>query len=290
VDDHSTDNSWEVLESFAKKDPRIKIFKRPEDRIKGGNAARNFAFENSKGEFIQWLDSDDIILPRKIEYQVEELKINSKFSVSLSNWEGFTNSLSGYQEKYDNSRWELYPTDGYGFLLRLWEKESFVPPHAYLMTRNLVLKSGLWHEDLIQNQDGEFMTRVLLKSDKIIFNNKITTFYRLPDKTHLSRQTNYKSWNDWYDSLVLCDNWMLDYKNSKKARKVLSLNYERLIKLIAMEYPEISEKALNRIKFLNPGIRFNFSKPSIIWFGSWIGIKNFFMLRKFLMQLRISKF
>ena len=40
VDDHSTDNSWEILEEYVAKDSRFKLYKRPVDRKQGGNAAR----------------------------------------------------------------------------------------------------------------------------------------------------------------------------------------------------------------------------------------------------------
>lgn len=60
VDDGSTDNSISVIESYLT-DDRISLNYRPKDRPAGGNAARNYGFELSKGDYIKWLDSDDLM-------------------------------------------------------------------------------------------------------------------------------------------------------------------------------------------------------------------------------------
>jgi glycosyltransferase involved in cell wall biosynthesis len=62
VDDGSTDNTEEVIDNYIKKDSRFRYFKRPQDRIKGPNSCRNFGFELSKGSWINWFDSDDLLI------------------------------------------------------------------------------------------------------------------------------------------------------------------------------------------------------------------------------------
>lgn len=61
VDDGSTDNTDEVVESYLCKDPRFQFHYRPNDRIKGANACRNYGFELSKGGYLLFLDSDDTL-------------------------------------------------------------------------------------------------------------------------------------------------------------------------------------------------------------------------------------
>ncbi len=74
VDDGSTDDGVEKVSAFAKADARFSIHKRPADRLKGANACRNYGFELSKGEYINFLDSDDLFLPEKLEKQVRALQ------------------------------------------------------------------------------------------------------------------------------------------------------------------------------------------------------------------------
>jgi teichuronic acid biosynthesis glycosyltransferase TuaG len=68
ADDCSTDNTTGVVESYAAKDPRVKLIRQPRN---GGPAlARQAAIERAEGRFIAFLDSDDLWLPAKLERQV----------------------------------------------------------------------------------------------------------------------------------------------------------------------------------------------------------------------------
>jgi len=64
VDDGSADNTKEVVEKFAKKDPRIKYFYKENG---GQGSARNLGIKNARGEWILPLDSDDALLPDGVE-------------------------------------------------------------------------------------------------------------------------------------------------------------------------------------------------------------------------------
>ena len=77
VDDCSTDNSIEVVKSFN--DSRIKIFQN--EKNSGAAVSRNWALREAKGEWIAFLDSDDIWLPEKLEKQISFMEKNGyKFS------------------------------------------------------------------------------------------------------------------------------------------------------------------------------------------------------------------
>jgi len=88
VDDGSTDRTREVVQTYCDKDPRIKLFSRPDDRPKGANACRNYGFELSRGEFIKWFDSDDLMHPTLVEAQVSTLQ-DKLVDCVLCNWQWF---------------------------------------------------------------------------------------------------------------------------------------------------------------------------------------------------------
>lgn len=70
IDDGSTDRSLDVLELYAKRDPRVRVLRQPN----GGVAkARNRCIEEARGELIAPLDADDLWQPQKIERQVQRL-------------------------------------------------------------------------------------------------------------------------------------------------------------------------------------------------------------------------
>lgn len=74
TDDCSIDGTWEILQVYAKKDIRIKIFKLKLNS--GAGIARNNSIKHAKGRYIAFLDSDDLWLPEKIEKQVKFLLEN----------------------------------------------------------------------------------------------------------------------------------------------------------------------------------------------------------------------
>src|SRR5690606_6866496 len=76
VDDGSTDATDKMMAEYMAKDARFQYHHRPKDRLSGGNAARNYGFEVSKGEYIQWFDSDDLMLPEKLAIKVNSIEKN----------------------------------------------------------------------------------------------------------------------------------------------------------------------------------------------------------------------
>lgn len=91
-DDCSIDQSKEVIESYVRKDPRIKFFK-TEKSSGSPTIPRNICISNAKGRYIAFLDSDDIWLPNKLEEQVKLLEANQDTAIAFS-----------YYEKIDEER------------------------------------------------------------------------------------------------------------------------------------------------------------------------------------------
>ena len=72
IDDHSQDNSLAVAQSYSRKDNRIRSVKRRVSR-KGGNICRNEGISLAAGEFIVFLDSDDLLSPYCLERRVADM-------------------------------------------------------------------------------------------------------------------------------------------------------------------------------------------------------------------------
>lgn len=281
VDDHSSDNSWEILQEYAAKDSRFRLFKRPDERKHGGNAARNYAFEMSKGNYIQWLDSDDLIFPLKIEMQIIQFEKGEVESISVANWCGFEGEfdyvLASKPRKnfsYQANRWEGFPTVGLNLLLHIWSIRTFIPPHAFLIKREIHLASNGWDEYLVRNQDGEYMARVLVNVKKIGFLDELLTFYRIPDSNHTSRKDSIESSMSLFQSFEKCTKTVLSKKNDQKTKAILSALFEDYFLKTIFSYPELSKKSLERMVQLNPILRYDLSKPKIILLSIWFGIER----------------
>lgn len=82
VDDCSTDNTDEVLENI--KDSRIRYFKN--DKNSGAAVSRNKALREARGQWIAYLDSDDLWMPEKLEKQIHFME-NNGYAFSYTNYE-----------------------------------------------------------------------------------------------------------------------------------------------------------------------------------------------------------
>lgn len=71
VDDGSTDNTAQIINTYLKNDSRFRFYERPDTVEKGPSGSRNFGYEQSKGEYIQWFDSDDLMHPDKLKVKLE---------------------------------------------------------------------------------------------------------------------------------------------------------------------------------------------------------------------------
>lgn len=72
IDDGSSDNSCQIAEAFAQKDPRIRFL--PNPRNMGVSATRNRGIEAARGTYIAFLDSDDVWHPEKLQVQLETME------------------------------------------------------------------------------------------------------------------------------------------------------------------------------------------------------------------------
>lgn len=72
VDDCSSDNSQQVIEEYAKNHPEIVYYRQPTNQ--GAGAARNKALEIARGQYVAFLDADDLWYPEKTEKQINLLK------------------------------------------------------------------------------------------------------------------------------------------------------------------------------------------------------------------------
>lgn len=153
VDDHSSEDCFNLLNNFCKKDERIKLYKRPSHLKKGANACRNYGLEISKGEFIVFFDSDDLLKPNKLEKQLKLIKeTNKKYVISQSEVKDtITNSMRLWGNIETNS-----PFEDYIQFKATWTIGAVLFNKNYLKLINLK-----FNEDLAQSQEYDFYLRLL---------------------------------------------------------------------------------------------------------------------------------
>jgi len=186
VDDHSTDNSWQVLQSIQNEYPEtVKIFTNPQ---KGANTARSFGFSKSTGSFIQWLDSDDTIGTEKFKTQVEFLENNENYNIAYSDWR-----FDYYeQEKFSYSK-KTTAAPYKDYLLELIS-ENWQPCHNYLLKRNVAQKLHqlqAWNPETKVAQDKEYFLLAALNGGNFGYVKGEFAVYNVWNKNSIS-QINFK--------------------------------------------------------------------------------------------------
>lgn len=182
VDDGSTDNTEAIVNEYIKKDSRFQYHKRPNYKPKGANACRNYGFELSNGEFVNWVDSDDLVSENKLEEQVALINTSNPDVVTCK-WAKFLQASTftiNELEIYKNYDVAIQLLKDYGQYL------TFFPSHVFLVKKEVVMKSGLWNEYLKINQDGEFFCRLLIVANTIAFSKNAYVLYRLPNSENTS--------------------------------------------------------------------------------------------------------
>ena len=184
IDDGSTDNGVEKIGEFISSDARFKLYQRPPNLKKGASSCRNYGLRVSKGNFIQFLDSDDLLHPEKLKQQI--MSSSGNLVLLTGKWGGFTDEddlSSRFKYKYNSYR---NFKKGNDLLNSYGQNQEFFPPHVFLTPRKLIEKAGTWDEELGNNDDAEFFTRVILETSKIKFVPEAIAYYRYEVPGNLS--------------------------------------------------------------------------------------------------------
>jgi glycosyltransferase involved in cell wall biosynthesis len=194
VDDGSTDNTREVVEGWKQKHPRDNAFELRyfDQENKGGPAARNVGLVESQGEYIQFLDADDVLSPSKLSCQVIALSSCGCQTAAYGPWRHFEK----VGEKM--AMYEPYGSVEGNDLLKKWIDGSFVVSHSLLWKRADLIKLGAWDESLAADQDGEYAMRFLAYGGNLIYCDQAWVYYRqspnfLRAGNHVSRWKTSKS-------------------------------------------------------------------------------------------------
>ena len=174
IDDGSSDGSMEYLLSLNNDNLIVKS-----NPKKGACAARNYGLSLSKGDYIQFMDADDLLSPKKIYSQVKALK-NNEDCISVCHTAHFYDDPSKHKITDYNF---LYTTNKpKEFLLKLYgadgKTHNMVQTNAWLTPKILIDKVGIWDESLSKDQDGEFFCRIVANSAGVIFVPEVFNYYR----------------------------------------------------------------------------------------------------------------
>jgi glycosyltransferase involved in cell wall biosynthesis len=180
VDDGSKDGTLAIARRFES--TRVKVITQPNQ---GAATARNKALSLSQGDYIQWLDADDLLAPDKVEKQVEALvRCQSKRTLFSSAWAPF--AFRPYKARFTPTPlWQNL--SAVEWKIRQMQHNLHMQTGTWLTSRELADAAGPWNAELTVDDDGEYFCRVMLASDNICFVPEAKVFYRMTGPNRLSR-------------------------------------------------------------------------------------------------------
>src|SRR6266498_2082827 len=172
VDDGSRDLTLALAQQFASQNVLVVT-----QENQGAAAARNRALELCQGEYIQWLDADDLLSSDKVAKQMAAAEeCHDKRRLLSSGW-GYFMYRPSKARFVSTALWcDLTPVE---WLLRKWEQKLHMQTATWLVSRELTEAAGPWNTRLLGDDDGEYFFRVINASNGIRFVPQSRVYYRI---------------------------------------------------------------------------------------------------------------
>jgi glycosyltransferase involved in cell wall biosynthesis len=280
VDDGSTDSSLQVAREYEKAYAAIAVYTQ---KNRGAPAARNMAFRMSTGDFVQYLDADDLLHPDKIRSQVAALRRVNRPAAAFGPWVSFQHDASDARFKTSSVN-RSYEDPG-TFLIELWGGTESVPTVFWLLPRALIEKADPWDETLLKNQDGEFFARVLLNAERVIFVEESIAYYRKGHDGTITRRRSREAEISILRSYDTYCRLMEKRLHEREVRRALALVYSDYIFRLYPDHPDLIRRAEQKIKAL--GFKGPFKKERRVRhvLSSLIGVYRVLRLRRSLKKI-----
>ncbi len=242
INDGSRDGSLATARRFESRGVRV-----VDQPNQGASAARNQGLRLARGDFIQFLDADDLLAPDKIDLQMAALAEAGADVLASGTWGRFSR---------DPAQAEFVPQtvyqarNGVEFLQLHYETGSMMQPGAWLAPRALLDRAGPWNETLSLNDDGEYFARVMLAARRLVHVPAARCLYRSGSDTSLSRRTDPKSLLSLFHSVELTLAPLLKADNSPRTQAACADAWMRAAFEIYPTLPEQAREAEQRARAL----------------------------------------
>lgn len=185
VDNNSSDNTWQTLIQLKNKFPHLIIDK----EIKAGAcAARNKGLNIANGDWVQFLDADDLLLPKKIEHQVELLKCTSNIAFVAGAF--IRRNLKGIDV-------EIITLNSEKFIAPFVNQAGITSSNFW--NKKALCQIGSWNENLKSSQEADLMLRLVLNEGEFLIDKKPLTIIRERESGQISQRNPSEKWMQYID-------------------------------------------------------------------------------------------
>lgn len=260
VDDGSTDRTLALARRFASKAVKVVSIAH-----RGLSGAVNHGLQVCQGDYIQELDSDDLLSPDKIERQLGALRDGDSKRVLLSSPWAYFYYRPRHARFIPNSLWhDLSPVE---WLLRKMGENLHMQNATWLASRELAEAAGPWDTRLHYDQDGEYFARVLLASEGTRFVPEAKVFYRAStsDRVSYIGSSNEKK-NSLLLSMMLHIQYLRSLEDSERVREACLTYLQTWYHVFYPDRPH----AIALCESLAAELRGRLEVPHLRWKYAWM--------------------
>jgi glycosyltransferase involved in cell wall biosynthesis len=245
VDDGSTDSSLSVLDGYKAAGVQVIGTEPP---LRSASKSRNLAFETCCGDYVKFLDADDVIHPAMIERQLSVLD-GSDEDVASSEWGRFYDDDITAFRSNPESVWR--DMDAREWLVEAWrDARPMMQVGMFLLSRRLLERAGGWDEELTLIDDFEFFARVLSHADRVRFTPDCPLYYRSGIQGSLSGRKSRAAVESAFHSLVRGTQHLLRVRDDANARLSCANVFQDFIYTYYPDHADLRAQVQARIKQL----------------------------------------
>lgn len=212
VNDGSTDSSVTVINKYVAQDNRFHFIN---SENKGVSHARNLALKQVNGDYILFLDGDDLIHPEKIELAISNFQKDTDLSIVF-------NTTNYFQDNIENCLYEIKIAPellNFNSLLLYWGEKIILPIHSAIIKKSLF--EGIeYNSELTAQEDWLVWLRLFQKNPKVLVLDTVLSHYR---KHNSSRTQSFSVKEDHFKALEIFE----EYIGSDNHKKLLLHQVER---------------------------------------------------------------
>lgn len=240
VDDKSTDQTVRIAESTN--DPRVRVVL---GNGHGAAAARNLGLNQSRGEYIQFLDADDLLSPNKLQLQIYAIQNTS--NVASCAWFHLRQDGKLYKPN-DVGCWQAQ--NAIDWLRMSLSGEGMMQTGCWLIPRHIAEKAGPWDESLTLHDDGEYFCRVLLASTGNRFVEDCYVEYRVMANS-LSKTRTRSSIESAYRVCESREEKILAYGSTHSIKRSIATQWAQFAYEFQGQAPDLALSSLTKIRNLH---------------------------------------
>ena len=199
VDDCSTDNTADIVKAFAEQDSRIKYHYREKSNA---GVQRNYGYKQSNGEFLLFLDSDDLFERDMVEKMINKIIIDEA-DICVCNADQYNTENGEYISKPQYLRINVIPDKVPFSKKSIGNKILYFTtsvPWNKMIKRELIEKNNLSFQDIERANDQLFSVMALIIAESITIVDDVLVHYRVKQKGNLTTE---------FSQTPLCAYWSM---------------------------------------------------------------------------------